>query len=615
VALRRFAAPTVLAASFALLLALGDLPAGGANSGTAPPPTTTISFATNPTVTVAVPYLPSELNPWAPGGANPVTVMVLEQVLPQASVVDNHLSPTICFMDVTDCPEDLFTRAEEVSVSPETIVYNLDPRAVWSDGVPITAADFIYLWREVKAHAASLPAVYPVGGYGDIASVTGSDKGRTVTVVFAHPYADWPALFTDLLPSHIASADGFVAAFSGFDPTTDLSGGPYRISRYVAGHALVLVRNPKFWGPAPAVARIIFRVEASDAVTLAGLATGKVSVAVLAPGPSVDATVARSTALIEQQAASPVLWQLLFNLADPLLGPVAVREAIAKAVDRHQLVADTVGLVTPYGSTAGNRLFAGSAPGSVGNDASYAVPNVAESDSLLVGGGDSVDADGLVMTPDASPLVLRLVAPAGNPMIVGVEAQLRAELLQAGITLDIANVSQSELLGTLLPTGGYELALAPYDVSPYSSTNAILYTDPVGPVPAVAPSSTTSGSRANAASGLPAGPVEQEPGAVSSGTVTRDVLGLADSNVTSLFNEATAELNATAAIGLYNEIDTALWQDLPTLPLFQMPVVVVTAAGVLNVTDSESWAGIMWNAENWTVELNPPSTVPTTTTP
>ena len=68
---------------------------------------------------------------------------------------------------------------------PETIVYTLNPRAVWSDGVPITAADFKYAWLEQRAVPSNAPdSVASVEGYRDIASVTGTNKGRTVTVKF-----------------------------------------------------------------------------------------------------------------------------------------------------------------------------------------------------------------------------------------------------------------------------------------------------------------------------------------------------------------------------------------------------------------------------------------------
>ena len=116
------------------------------------------------------------------------------------------------------------------------------------------------------------------------------------------------------------------------------------------------------------------------------------------------------------------------------------------------------------------------------------VPDVTETADLLVDGGYTVDADGRIETPAGTPLKLSLVGPAGNPLIASVEQELQAELLQSGITLGITNVSEKALLGTLLPSGAYELALAPYDVSPYPSTNEVLYTEPVGPVP---PASST----------------------------------------------------------------------------------------------------------------------------
>ncbi|MHB8330486.1 MAG: hypothetical protein ACYDD6_12840, partial [Acidimicrobiales bacterium] len=36
--------------------------------------------------------------------------------------------------------------AEVVSVDPQTVVYQIDPRAVWSDGTPVSAQDFTYAW-------------------------------------------------------------------------------------------------------------------------------------------------------------------------------------------------------------------------------------------------------------------------------------------------------------------------------------------------------------------------------------------------------------------------------------------------------------------------------------
>ena len=42
--------------------------------------------------------------------------------------------------------------AELTSHDPQTITYQIRPEASWSDGTPITADDFIYLWRAPQRH-------------------------------------------------------------------------------------------------------------------------------------------------------------------------------------------------------------------------------------------------------------------------------------------------------------------------------------------------------------------------------------------------------------------------------------------------------------------------------
>jgi len=42
---------------------------------------------------------------------------------------------------------DLMVSAEETSTNPQTLVYKIKPNAVWSDGKPIDASDFVYQWK------------------------------------------------------------------------------------------------------------------------------------------------------------------------------------------------------------------------------------------------------------------------------------------------------------------------------------------------------------------------------------------------------------------------------------------------------------------------------------
>lgn len=91
--------------------------------------------------------------------------------------------------------------AELTSRDPQTITYQIRPEASWSDGTSITANDFHYLWRNSNGTNPQTDAVSTVG-YDRIKEVTGSVDGKTVTVVFDEKFADWPSLFTKLLPAH-----------------------------------------------------------------------------------------------------------------------------------------------------------------------------------------------------------------------------------------------------------------------------------------------------------------------------------------------------------------------------------------------------------------------------
>jgi peptide/nickel transport system substrate-binding protein len=41
--------------------------------------------------------------------------------------------------------QELMDSATQTSADPQTIVYKLKPNAVWSDGTPVGADDFVYL--------------------------------------------------------------------------------------------------------------------------------------------------------------------------------------------------------------------------------------------------------------------------------------------------------------------------------------------------------------------------------------------------------------------------------------------------------------------------------------
>src|SRR5581483_3341517 len=87
---------------------------------------------------------PTGCNPNTPAGDTPGTLTVLAGVLPSPFVVNNF--------GASVANSNLIAQSELISTKPETIVYTLNPKAVWSDGVAITADDFKYAWEQQRGN-------------------------------------------------------------------------------------------------------------------------------------------------------------------------------------------------------------------------------------------------------------------------------------------------------------------------------------------------------------------------------------------------------------------------------------------------------------------------------
>ena len=595
--------PAGAALSAVLVLLIGGGVSAGAGSRPPSSPGGVVKIASGGTVTVAVSSLPSEFNPSTPAGSNAVTQMVMEQVWPQAFIVNPAMAPRQ--------GPGLVSSAELVSVSPQTVVYTLAKQARWSDGVPITATDFIYDWHEFLAEGPVLPASFPLTGYDAIASITGSKDGRVVTVVFNTDYADWDALFSNLVPAHIARALWMGCRLRRHRPLAPRLGRTVRGDQDRPGQGARLVPQPRLLGRAGSARphRLPGRELGGGDAVGACKRVGRCRRARPRSERLFDS--ARQLEPRRERRAVAELWQLDFNFADSLTGTLDMRQAIADTISSSQLVADSVGLTTPLASAATNHVYELGSPGHRPNNGAYSAPNLVAAGQLLSAAGFTMSSDGLAVGATGAPLVLTLTGPSGNSMVGRVEQELQAELLESGIQLRIRNVGLGTLLAETLPQGHYQLAIAPYLLSRFPSANSPLYTNPVGPTPLTPAGSSTSPSVKGVGPYVPG--VGVEPSAAVAGVVTRDVLGFDDPAVSTLYAQAVAQLNFDTDVGLYNAIDVDLWTEVASIPLFQQPVALIYRDDILNISVSPTWAGPMWNAENWALQISPPPTTSTTT--
>ncbi|HXW77901.1 MAG TPA: ABC transporter substrate-binding protein, partial [Acidimicrobiales bacterium] len=266
---------------------------------------------------------------------------VLAQVWPSAFAVGANGTPTL--------NTTLLTSAAEVNTDPPTVVYEINPRAVWSDGTPITYADFVYNWEAQSGRGAFRDAggapYTPLekAGYDDISSVKEAPGDPyTVRVTFSSPYPDWQSLFSYLMPAHIGRSIGFNSGFT--DPVADLvSGGPFMVSELQPGYSLELVRNARYWGSPANLSAVTYYFMSGQAEAINALSQGELDVAQLEAEPTDFKQLQAAGSLSVRAVASNYYEDLDFNETGAMLSSPALREAIMMALDRGGMATELLG--------------------------------------------------------------------------------------------------------------------------------------------------------------------------------------------------------------------------------------------------------------------------------
>jgi peptide/nickel transport system substrate-binding protein len=229
---------------------------------------------------------------------------------------------------------DFFTNAELTSTNPQVVTYTINPKAVWSDGTPIT-------WEDIASqiHATSGKdkafAIAATNGADRVEKVERGVDDRQAVITFAKPWADWRGMFsgsTVLLPkSSTATPEAFnKAQLTNPGP----SAGPFIISNLDRGaKRITLTRNPKWWGTPPLLDSITILV-LDDAARIPALQNNTIDATGLATLDEMQ--IARRTAGISIRRAPGLAWyHFTFNGAPgSILADPALRRAIAKGIDR-----------------------------------------------------------------------------------------------------------------------------------------------------------------------------------------------------------------------------------------------------------------------------------------
>ncbi|KPI08316.1 ABC-type transporter, periplasmic subunit [Actinobacteria bacterium OK074] len=489
---------------------------------------------------------------------------------------------------------DLVTSATQTSASPQTLVYQINPKAAWNDGTSITADDFVYYWRtndgtdcppppagDTTQTKGCLPS--NTAGYDRIRSVTGSDGGKTVTIVMDKPYSDWKAMFgagTPMYPAHVAEklsgartgdAAGMTAAqlargwqyFLKTPPSEYATAGPYRMSEWVDNDHATYVPDPKWYGKTKAtLRRLIFKVITDATQEPTALSNNEVQG--IYPQPEVDLVKqVESIPNVTYTIGNGLTWEHFdLNLHDPVLGTYrALREAIFTAVDVKQIIAKTVGQFDPKVTPLYSHNFvpgqAGyqdvlSATGQGSGDLAKAKKYLTDAEFTGVGTA--------LKTPDGTavgPFNCRYTT--GNQIRQSECQILQSELANLGIKITIKPIGAADL-GTVLAGHQYDIVVFAWVASPFASTNA-----------------------------------QQDWGTGGGGNFG----GYSDKTVDSLTARANGETDAAKSAAYLNQADEALSKDAYVLPLYQKPTFFAVQDRFVNMRNNSTIVGPPYNVGQW----------------
>jgi peptide/nickel transport system substrate-binding protein len=113
--------------------------------------------------------------------------------------------------------------------------------------------------------------------------------------------------------------------------------GPYKFDSWTRGDKLTLVRNDDYWGDAPKLEKVIFKPISDNAARLQALQTGEIQGYDLVEPQDVDTITGDGNLKLVERPPFNVGY-IGFNQAKPPLDKLEVRQAIAHAINREQVV-------------------------------------------------------------------------------------------------------------------------------------------------------------------------------------------------------------------------------------------------------------------------------------
>jgi peptide/nickel transport system substrate-binding protein len=472
--------------------------------------------------------------------------------------------------DFTPQPR-LVSRVRFTTSLPFTLTYSIRPEARWSDGVAVSARDFVFTHEAILERVPADPAdrTAPQETHLNVQSVRAVDA-KTVRVVLRSRYAAWRQLFPFVLPRHALVGEDLQTIWSdGVDnPKTGapIGNGPFLVQRFERGKQLTLIRNPRYWGPHPAhLDRIVLRFCECTNVppateVLEAFQQGEADF-VVTRETGIVPDLRRVTGVRAVVVPTNGLEQLTIRSGPgghPALRQKLVRRALAYSIDRLAIVRRLFGDVDSRYPPSDSAIFSTHVGYYRPNWKDYRYrPTVAR--RLLEQAGCTRGPDG-IYSCSGERLEFRLATPPAITFRVQNVQLIQNQMKRVGVDVALEFTQPGALFTQVFPNGDFDLVANGWFVD-------------------------------------------------LAGTGTKDrfgckaifnYMGYCQRLVTADLDQADRILKDSDRARVLNRADRRMARDVPVIPLFDIPTVVAHRRSIRNFVPVPH--DMLWKAENWWLE-------------
>lgn len=455
-----------------------------------------------------------------------------------------------------------------VSADGTVITVKVRPDAVWSDGEPVTSADFLFTYEMYMNDANTVNSRYPWDER--VASVEAPDA-ETVVITFNEPFAPWltTTFASGIIPEHILrpvfEAEGTLDT-AEYNRAPTVSSGPFTFVSWEAGSGMEFARNENYFGGTAKLDGVKIQFVPDDATVVSALIAGDTDVGTFISSGDVPALTETGVINIEL-VPSGYNEGIFFNVGElghPALKDVNVRKALAMAVDRDRINTDlNAGLVYTGHSFWENTPFANPDLAPIGFDKDAAAAALEAAGWVDSNGDGTRDKDGV-------ELVLRYVTNQ-RQVRKDVQAIVQQDMADIGVGIEIRNFD-SDIFFAGYADGG-PMSTGDYDLGEYSAAPSFPDPDTSRFLCAQVPG-------------------DENPEGINDNWYCNPALD-------ELFAQQAATVDVNGRIAIFNQIDQVLYDEMIWLSMWYDPDLWAINSRISNTL--VSGADPLWNAVNWEI--------------